>query len=119
MNSRSIPGVRFVPVTFTPTSSRYANQLCNGVAIIILDRYVIDGPELGIEIASALHKLYPNDFQMEKMIELLCNQAAYDAIARGDDPRHIAGSWRDDLDAFKEARQKYLIYPESARRASP
>ena len=119
LNARSIPGLRFVPVTFTPTSSRYANQPCNGVAVIILDRYVIDGPELGIEIASALHKLYPNDFQMEKMIELLCNQPAYDAIARGDDPRSIAASWRDDLEAFRQLRQKYLIYPESVRRAAP
>ena len=31
---------------------------------------------MGIELASALHKVYPRDFELEKMAELLVNQRA-------------------------------------------
>src|SRR5256714_11483759 len=33
LNSRFVAGVRFIPIQFTPTSSKFANQLCNGVNI--------------------------------------------------------------------------------------
>lgn len=119
LNSRQIEGVRFVPVSFTPASNRYANQLCNGVSMIVLDRYTLDGPELGIEVASALHKLYPNDYKLDRWMDLLANRATFDAISRGDDPRFVAEQWRKDLDDFMQVRQNYLIYPASVRALRP
>jgi uncharacterized protein YbbC (DUF1343 family) len=102
--------VRFVPVTFTPSTSNYAGQKCEGVNIFVVERNALDTGELGIELASALHKLYPEQFHMERMIELLCNQSVYDAIAAGQDPRRIAEDWREPLEKFLQLRQKYLIY---------
>lgn len=110
MNARLIPGVRFVPVTFTPVSGPYQNQLCKGVNIIVTDRTVLDAPEMGIELAVALHKLYPDHWKVDLMLKLLANREAYDAVVRGDDPRVIAQAWQDDLNKFKELRQKYLLY---------
>ncbi|HTE90814.1 MAG TPA: hypothetical protein VK639_17775, partial [Terriglobales bacterium] len=110
LNARNISGVRFVPVSFTPSASNYANEKCVGVNIVVTDRNALDAPELGIELASALHKLYPQQFHMERMIELLVNQAVYDAIAQGQDPRRIAEDWREPLEKFQQLRQKYLIY---------
>jgi uncharacterized protein YbbC (DUF1343 family)/CubicO group peptidase (beta-lactamase class C family) len=110
LNARQIAGVRFVARSFTPTSSTYAGQLCNGVNIILLDRTVLDAPELGIELASALHKLHPSQYQMARMIEILANRVTYDAIRAGQDPRTMAESWREALQQFQELRQKYLIY---------
>jgi uncharacterized protein YbbC (DUF1343 family) len=110
LNARGIAGVRFVPVTFTPTSRNYSGQVCSGVNIIVTDRNGFDAPELGIELASALHKLYPADFKIEHMTGLLVNQAAYDALVAGEDPRRIAQDWQDGLQAFMKMREKYLIY---------
>jgi uncharacterized protein YbbC (DUF1343 family) len=110
LNERSIAGVRFVPVTFTPAASTYAGQKCEGVNIVLLDRNTLDSPELGIELASALHKLYPQDYKMDRMIEILANQAVYDAIAQGRDSRRIAQDWQEQLEKFQQLRQKYLIY---------
>ena len=64
MNARSISGVRFVPINFTPTASNYANQKCEGINVILTDRSAFDSPELVIELASALQKLYPQQFQL-------------------------------------------------------
>jgi uncharacterized protein YbbC (DUF1343 family)/CubicO group peptidase (beta-lactamase class C family) len=110
LNGRSLSGVRFVPLSFTPTASVYAGQKCEGVNIVLLDRNSFDGPELGAELASALHKLYPVQYHMDRMIELLPNQAVYDAIASGQDPRRIADDWREPLAKFQKIREKYLIY---------
>jgi len=110
LNAREISGVRFVPVSFTPSASNYAGQKCEGVNIVLVERNAFDAPELGIELASALHKLYPEQFHMERMIELLVNQKVYDSIMQGIDPRRIAEDWREPLERFQEFRQKYLIY---------
>jgi len=110
LNARDISGVRFVPVSFTPNASTYAGQKCQGVNIIVVERNAFDAPELGVELASALHKLYPEQYHLERMIELLVNQSVYDAIAKGEDPRRIAEDWREPLEKFQQLRQMYLIY---------
>jgi uncharacterized protein YbbC (DUF1343 family)/CubicO group peptidase (beta-lactamase class C family) len=110
LNARNISGVRFIPVTFTPNASTYGGQKCQGVNIVLVDRYAFDAPELGMEIASALHKLYPEAFHIERMNELVVNQTVYDSIAKGEDPRRFAEDWREPLEKFRELRQKYLIY---------
>jgi len=100
----------FVPVSFTPTASNYAGQKCEGVNIVLLERNTLDAPELGIELASALRKLYPQNYKMDRMIEILANQPVYDAIVQGRDPRRIAQDWQEQLEKFQQLRQKYLIY---------
>ncbi|HXZ82080.1 MAG TPA: serine hydrolase [Terriglobales bacterium] len=110
LNGRMIQGVRFVPVSFTPISSNYANQLCGGVNIVVVDRNFFDPTELGIELASALRKLYPSQFQLDRMIELLGNQSAFNALLANEDPRIITEGWRDELDEFVKLKKKYLIY---------
>ena len=110
LNGRGISGVRFVPVSFTPTSSIYSGQNCNGVNIVLTDRNGLDAPELGIELASALRRLYAADFKLEKITDLLVNQSVYDALMAGRDPRKIAQDWQEELASFQQVRKKYLIY---------
>jgi uncharacterized protein YbbC (DUF1343 family) len=110
LNVRGIAGVRFVPITFTPTASNYAGQKCEGANVVLTERNALDAPELGIELAAALRTLYPVDFKIERMAELLVNQAAYDGITSGKDPRRIAQDWQEELKKFESVRQKYLIY---------
>jgi uncharacterized protein YbbC (DUF1343 family) len=110
LNGRDIQSVRFVPITFTPSSSNYAGERCEGVNLIVLDRNTLESPELGIELASALHKLYPNDFKLERMSDLLVNQSVLDAIGAGEDPRRIAEDWQERLEEFVRMREKYLLY---------
>ncbi|HKT48872.1 MAG TPA: exo-beta-N-acetylmuramidase NamZ domain-containing protein [Candidatus Angelobacter sp.] len=110
LNARMIPGVRFVPVTFTPNSGMHSGHPCGGVNLIVTDRNVLDAPEMGIELAVALRKLYPDDWKIDKLIDILGNHSVFDAIAQGEDPRNIAQSWQGELDAFRTLRSKYLLY---------
>jgi uncharacterized protein YbbC (DUF1343 family)/CubicO group peptidase (beta-lactamase class C family) len=110
LNARKIEGVRFVPVQFTPTLGAHARHSCGGVNLVITDRETIDAAELGIELAAALQKLYPKDFEIGHLSDTLGNQAAFRALQRGEDPRRIADEWRDGLNQFMQVRTKYLLY---------
>jgi len=102
--------VRFVPISFTPSSSEYANQQCGGVNIVVTDRNALDAPELGLEIASALHSLYPDKYKIAGLDTLMRNKASLDAITNGEDPRRVAEQWQDAIEQFTALRAKYLLY---------
>ncbi|MHB1531028.1 exo-beta-N-acetylmuramidase NamZ domain-containing protein [Acidithiobacillus sp.] len=110
LNERDIPGVRFVPVTFTPSASRYQGRLCHGVRVVLTDRYVLDTPALGVEIASALTRLYPEKFQTRNILGMVGAGWVLEAIQRGEDPRLIVAQWRGSLQDFERLRSRYLLY---------
>lgn len=110
LNAREIAGVRFVPVHFTPESADYAGLVCGGVSILLTDRDALDAPELGIEIASALHRLYPDQYRPEKLDRLMVSKSSLDALIQGEDPRRIEEDWRDATEKFQVLRAKYLLY---------
>jgi uncharacterized protein YbbC (DUF1343 family) len=111
LNARFLPGVRFVPVEFTPRPPYpYADQLCQGVEPIVTDRNVVDSPELGLEIATAVHKLSGDKFQLNKIDTLLANRIVLDALLAGRDPQRIAEDWQQQLRDFEAKRKPYLLY---------
>ena len=110
LNSRNIQGVRFMPVDFTPSSSLFKNQLCHGVRIVLLDRHALDSPALGVEIVSALRRLYSNDFLLDKTLGLIGSRQVLKAIQEGQDPVSIVQAWQGPLEQFCHLRSKYLLY---------
>ena len=110
LNNRRIKGIRFIPVEFTPATSPFKNQLCHGVQIALLDRQILDSPALGVEIVSALYRLYPKDFQLGKTLGLIGSREVLQAIKNGQDPAAIAQNWLEPLEQFYKLRSKYLLY---------
>ncbi len=111
LNARFVPGVRFVPANFTPQSPYpYAGQPCHGIELVVTDRNVLDTPELGLEIAATLHRLYPEQYQLDKIATLLANRAVLHDLESGRDPQRIEEDWQQDLHSFEEKRKPYLIY---------
>ena len=110
LNKRDIGGIRFVPIRFMPTTSNYTAERCGGVNLIVTDREELDGPELGLEIAAALVKLYPDRWKPDGLDTLMKSRSTLAAIERGEDPRRVADGWRDDLAGFMSIRAKYIMY---------
>ena len=110
LNGRRIPGIRFYPVRFTPSSSVYANEECSGVFMVVTDRDALRPVRLGIEIASALQKLHPDRYDFRNTVRLLGSQATIDRIRKGDDPADIARSWARDEETWRRTRAPYLLY---------
>jgi uncharacterized protein YbbC (DUF1343 family) len=65
---------------------------------------------VGLEIAAALKKLYPNDYKTNRLMDLMGNQTAFDALNAGEDPRKIAQDAQEQIDQFVQVRKKYLLY---------
>jgi uncharacterized protein YbbC (DUF1343 family) len=110
LNGRNIKGVSFVPVRFKPNASVFKDQECGGVNILITDRGRFEPLRTGIEIAVAIRKLYPTDWQTEKYGRLLVNQAILDRIARGESPENVEKSWQTGLSSFAARRASFLLY---------
>jgi len=110
LSRRELPGVRFATTEFTPASGLYSGILCKGISIDLRDRDTFQPVLMGLEIASVLHHLYPAQFQVDKMIELLGSQSTVERLVRGDNPKEIEAGWANDLDRFRTMREKYLLY---------
>jgi uncharacterized protein YbbC (DUF1343 family) len=110
LNARNLPGLRFVPQSFIPVGGPYSGQRCNGVSIRVADRFAARSMRLGLEIAEILGRLYPKDFDTEKLIGLVGNADTAQQIKDGVAPEKIVASWSDGLKAFDQARRKYFLY---------
>jgi len=110
LNARKIPGVSFAPAEFMPTEAPYKGQACEGVTIRLVGRAAVRSMSMGMTIADVLHRMYPEQFHVEKMMELLGSQATLERMQKGDDPAEIVAGWAGDLDSFREMRGKYLLY---------
>jgi uncharacterized protein YbbC (DUF1343 family) len=110
LNARAIPGVRFYPVTFTPTTSTFAKQECHGVFIVITDRAALRPVRVGVEIAGALVKLFPNQFKIEDAARLFGSMDGLRRLEAGEDPAAVAASWGAAEARWRRLRAKYLLY---------
>ncbi|MDP9195129.1 MAG: DUF1343 domain-containing protein [Acidobacteriota bacterium] len=81
-----LPGVSLTPVRFTPTASTHKGEECGGVRITITDRRALRSVSVGLSIAAALARLYPDRFPVDEMQHLLRHQATLDAIRLGVTP---------------------------------
>jgi uncharacterized protein YbbC (DUF1343 family) len=111
LNARHLAGVRFYPVAFTPASSTYTGERCHGVFVLVTDRDALRPVRVGLEIASALERLYPSRYQLDKALPQLGSRATIARIRAGDDPASIAAGWAADEARWRSRVAKYLLYP--------
>jgi uncharacterized protein YbbC (DUF1343 family)/CubicO group peptidase (beta-lactamase class C family) len=110
LNERNLRGIRFVPIRFKPTTSTFKDQDCGGVNMIVTDRSSFNSVGTGIEIATALRKLYPNDWEVDKYGRLLVNGEILEMIKRGDSPETVENAIKTRIDDFMKRRASFLLY---------
>ena len=110
LNARGIPGVRFHATSFTPASSVYAGERCGGVRMEVTDRAALPAVRLGLEVAAALMRLYPKQYEPRRTHYLLGSTAAFARLRDGESPETIAAGWRRDAAAWRQRRAPYLLY---------
>lgn len=119
LNARQIPGVYFRPVTYRPFYTDFKGQICQGVHIMITDeRAVPELTSLALHVFDAVKKLYPdrNVFSQAKgeQTDMFDKVNGSDRIRkeliRGTPVSTITASWKEELEFFRQKRNKYLIY---------
>ena len=101
LNQREIPGVRVYPTTVGTEQ---------GIRFVITNRDVFDSTRLGLEVAGALHALYPGKLDFAADRKLIGSDDVVRRLEAGEDPRAIQQSYQDQLAAFIQKRQPYLLY---------
>jgi uncharacterized protein YbbC (DUF1343 family) len=107
LNARGIPGVRFYPVHFTPSSSNLKGRTIEGVRFVVTNRDIFTPSEMGLVLAAGLRALYPGEMAWEKNGKLIGNSGVLRAVASGEDAVSVS---RTGLDEFLRVRERYLIY---------
>ena len=105
-----LPGVVFVPIEFVPSSSKFANEKCQGVEIIITDRDRFESVRTGLALAVALRGLYPDAWETKNLNRLLGNQEVYESIVAGKLDVSTEESYAKGLMEFRQRRQRVLLY---------
>ena len=110
LNTRRLPGVRVYPLQFSPDSSRFAGELCEGVFFVVTDRAALRPVRLGLEVAAALYRLYGDQFDLDAVATLLGSRDTLARIRAGDPPWEIAAGWAEGEAAWRRLRVPYLLY---------
>ncbi|HJT86628.1 MAG TPA: exo-beta-N-acetylmuramidase NamZ domain-containing protein, partial [Bryobacteraceae bacterium] len=101
LNRRLIPGVRVYPAKVGAVE---------GVRFVITNRELFDSTRLGIEVAAAVHALYPGKLDLVADRKLIGNEDVIRRIEAGEDPRAIEQSMLSAVAAFVQKRERYLLY---------
>ena len=110
LNAQKLRGVSFVPIRFTPDSSKFKEEECHGINIIVTSRGAFDPLKTGFAIATSIRKLFPNDWQADAYLRLLANQNTLDAVLAGRGLQKVLKVSRKGLSDFRGRRQPFLIY---------
>lgn len=110
LNQANLPGLRFVPVEFTPTTREFKGQKCQGVYVIVTDREATQPVVSGLAIAWHLRQVFGEQFKIDNVLRLAHNRKTIDALKSTDEPMKLMRVWADELSAFERKREKYLLY---------
>ena len=110
LNGRHLPGLHFTAQPFIPIVGLYSGERCGGVAVRITERGAVRSMPMGLEIAMILHRLYPQQFDPEKLLLLIGNSDTIQQLQSGTPPEKIVASWSTSLSTFDQIRRKYFLY---------
>ena len=110
LRAADLPGVAIVPARFTPDASVFENESCGGARLIVNDRKRFRPVDLGIEMAKALHRLYPEKWQTMNLDKLLVHPETTAAIKNGSPLAEIHKLWYPDRVIFETRRNAALLY---------
>ncbi len=105
-----LPGVVFVPIEFTPESSKYSGEACSGVNIVIVNRSEFEPLRTGLALACQLRILYPQDWETEQWNRLLGCQAVFEAVVAGESLDSVLLKAAEGVSDFKRRRAAHLLY---------
>lgn len=114
MNSRDLPGLRFVPTKFIPTAKwhKHENQLCNGIFVIITDREKVETARVGMHMVQAMNTLYPDDYKdMGGFKTSFGNTKIWGMLMEQNmTPEEVLAAHQDEMNEFLAVRAQYLLY---------
>jgi len=125
LDTNGLAGVRFDPITFTPTNSKFSGQLCGGVQVVVTNRDTFDPIRTGLCLLQTAYRVYPTQVSITSYAARLMGVPGLQDSLKTQSVDAIIAGWQSRLAQFRALRRNYLLYPEpgpsfaSARLAGP
>jgi uncharacterized protein YbbC (DUF1343 family) len=112
LNALKLPGVKFREAWFTPTFSKYKNEMCGGVQIHVTDRKEYKPFETTLYVIETIKRLYPENlsFDAHYFDRLAGNSWIRESLEQGLPVSQIIDRYERNLEDFKSMSKEYLIY---------
>ncbi len=111
LNSKNLPGVKFQPYRFKPFYSTFKDKELKGVRLVLTDERVFQPVKISLEILASLELLYPGVNKLPRDLNQIWGVDYISTnVKEGKTADEIVKNWEEDLNKFKEKREKYLLY---------
>lgn len=121
LEAEGLPGVRFRPVSFQPTTDKHAGQRCHGVALHVTEREAFQPFRTGLACVAHARTLTPTEFSWRtEAYEFVEGVPAFDllagsarermAIERGEPLSRMTAAYADEEARFTRRRAPHLLY---------
>jgi uncharacterized protein YbbC (DUF1343 family) len=121
LNGRALPGVRFHAERFTPigiegmaSSPKLKDQELGGIRVEVTDIDTFQALETGVHVLHAFYHAAPDREAFLSrpgwLDRLTGNDQTRRMLVAGRTAEEIIAAWQNDVDAFRESRQRYLLY---------
>ena len=113
LNNEKLKGVKFFPAYFTPSSSTYKNEACEGVYIAVNDKNSFQPVRVAVKMFNVIRKTYSefkiNDEKMKRCgLNLLFGNASL--TEKNIDEKALFEAMTFDEKKFAKKRKAYLLY---------
>ncbi|MFC1761041.1 exo-beta-N-acetylmuramidase NamZ domain-containing protein [Planctomycetota bacterium] len=113
LNAHQVPGIRFIPIHFTPQSSKHAGIKCHGTQVELINEDVFMPFACGIHILETLYRLYPNQlvWRVRHLDELCGTDRIRKAIITHSPVKPLIQDWTEENAVFRQKSSVYTLYP--------
>ena len=112
LNDLDLPGVRFRPVTFRPTFSKFAGESCQGVQVHVRDRDCFKPVRTGLAMLATARQRWPEHFEWkpDHFDRLMGTDRVRLALDQGTAVEEIGADWEAAEADFVRRSQRYWLY---------
>jgi uncharacterized protein YbbC (DUF1343 family) len=121
LGKQALSGTYLRPITFEPTSNKWANQPCGGFQIHVTDRDRFRPYALTLKLLQSILRLYPDNFEWKQPpyeyeyqrmpIDLLIgSKDLRRRLENLDDLDELTHSWQEELEDFVRISREFHLY---------
>lgn len=112
LNNLGLPGIKFREIWFAPSFSKYANKLCGGAQIHVLDRESYKAFETTLYILETIRTLYPGKmtFNNEYFDKLVGNSWIRENLLSNRHISEIVKTYSSECNRFIKESKTFMIY---------
>ena len=107
---KPLAGIRFEPITYTPTARPFKDTEISGLQFVITNRNALEPVKMGLALMRELIASYPDKISDRGANHLLMNKKILNMIKEGATLDEMETVWKRDFDRFMAYRQLFLIY---------